>query len=178
MPGLAGRSAIYIYRQLYDIQHGARKGVSVALMQPVVAKLTQDDMIALAAFMAVSVHSLMVTFQPGPLLDSRVNAIIARLEAARRRPPNGGPRSDAANAHDPSAYADYGFSIAKEQGDLIYLLCRAIGATRVAEFATSVGMSTLFFAAAVRDKGGGVVIGSEIVPAKRLASCGAMMPQS
>ena len=52
MPGLAGRSAVYIFRQLYDIQHGARKGVSVALMQPVVAKLTQDDMIALAAFMA------------------------------------------------------------------------------------------------------------------------------
>jgi cytochrome c553 len=52
VPGLAGRSAIYIVRQLYDIQHGARKGVSVALMQPVVAKLTQDDMIELAAFMA------------------------------------------------------------------------------------------------------------------------------
>jgi len=52
VPGLAGRSAIYIFRQLYDIQHGARKGVSVALMQPVVAKLTQDDMIALAAYMA------------------------------------------------------------------------------------------------------------------------------
>jgi cytochrome c553 len=52
VPGLAGRSAIYIFRQLYDIQHGARKGNSVALMQPVVAKLTQDDMINLAAYMA------------------------------------------------------------------------------------------------------------------------------
>jgi cytochrome c553 len=52
VPGLAGRSAIYIFRQLYDIQHGARKGNSVALMQPVVAKLTQDDMIDLAAYMA------------------------------------------------------------------------------------------------------------------------------
>jgi predicted O-methyltransferase YrrM len=39
-------------------------------------------------------------------------------------------------------------------------------ATRVAEFATSVGMSTLYFAAAMRDNGGGTVIGSEIVPAK------------
>jgi predicted O-methyltransferase YrrM len=50
------------------------------------------------------------------------------------------------------------------QGDLIYLLCqllcRALGATRVAEFATSVGMSTLYFAAAIRDNGGGAVIGS------------------
>jgi cytochrome c553 len=52
VPGLAGRSAVYIFRQLYDIQHSARKGDAVALMQPVVAKLSQDDMIALAAFMA------------------------------------------------------------------------------------------------------------------------------
>jgi cytochrome c553 len=52
VPGLAGRSAIYVFRQLYDIQHGTRKGTPVALMQPVVAKLTPDDMIALAAYMA------------------------------------------------------------------------------------------------------------------------------
>jgi cytochrome c553 len=52
VPGLAGRSAIYVFRQLYDIQHGTRKGNAVALMQPVVAKLTQDDMIALASYMA------------------------------------------------------------------------------------------------------------------------------
>jgi cytochrome c553 len=52
VPPLAGHSAIYIFRQLYDIQHGTRKGAAVALMQPVVAKLTQGDMIALAAFMA------------------------------------------------------------------------------------------------------------------------------
>src|SRR5882672_97111 len=52
VPGLAGRSAIYVFRQLYDIQHGTRTGNAVALMQPVVAKLTQDDMIALASYMA------------------------------------------------------------------------------------------------------------------------------
>ncbi len=52
VPGLAGRSAIYIFRQLYDIQHGTRTGNAVALMQPVVAKLTQDDMISLAAYVA------------------------------------------------------------------------------------------------------------------------------
>ncbi len=52
VPGLAGRGAIYIFRQLYDIQHGTRTGTAVALMQPVVAKLSQDDMIALAAFMS------------------------------------------------------------------------------------------------------------------------------
>jgi predicted O-methyltransferase YrrM len=102
----------------------------------------------------------------GPLLDPQVNAVIARLEAERRRPTNGGPHASRANTHDPHAYADFGFSIHPDQGNLIYLLCRAQRATRVAEFATSVGMSALYAAAAVRDNGGGVVIGSELVPAK------------
>ena len=50
VPALAGRSPIYLVRQLNDIQSGARSGTSVALMQQVVAKLTMDDMIALAAY--------------------------------------------------------------------------------------------------------------------------------
>jgi cytochrome c553 len=52
VPALAGRSAIYIFRQLNDIQKGTRHGNAVALMQPVVAKLSEGDMISLAAFMA------------------------------------------------------------------------------------------------------------------------------
>jgi predicted O-methyltransferase YrrM len=103
---------------------------------------------------------------PGPILDPQVNAVITHLEETRRRPVNGAPRTNAADNHDPHAWADYGFSIHPDQGNLIYLLCRAQRATRVAEFATSVGMSTLYAAAAVRDNGGGVVIGSELVPAK------------
>jgi len=104
----------------------------------------------------------------GPLLDARVNAVIARLEAARRRPANGGPI--VSDQHDPNAYAEFGFSIHPEQGELIYLLCRAINAARVVEFATSIGMSTLYFAAAIRDNGGGTVIGSEIVGEKAAAA--------
>ena len=52
VPGLAGRSPSYIVRQLYDIQSGARAGVSVYAMKEVVAKLTVDDMVALAAYSA------------------------------------------------------------------------------------------------------------------------------
>lgn len=101
----------------------------------------------------------------GPLTDPKVIAVIDRLEAERNRPPsNGGPRHSA--ALDPALYAEFGFSIHPAQGDLIYLLCRALGARRVVEFATSIGMSTLYFAAAIRDNGGGTVIGSEIVPEK------------
>jgi predicted O-methyltransferase YrrM len=107
---------------------------------------------------------------PGPLLDPKVNAVIARLEESRSRPANGGPRGNPHNPNDPFAYADYGFSIHPDQGNLIYLLCRAQGARRVAEFATSVGMSALYAAAAVRDNGGGVVIGSELVPQKAFAA--------
>jgi cytochrome c553 len=52
VPGIAGRSPSYIVRQLYDFQHGARAGDASVLMKPTVEKLTQDDMISLAAYMA------------------------------------------------------------------------------------------------------------------------------
>ncbi|HEX4572266.1 MAG TPA: class I SAM-dependent methyltransferase, partial [Dongiaceae bacterium] len=100
----------------------------------------------------------------GPLTDPKVIAVIDRLEAERSRPRNDGPRQS--DAFDPALYAEFGFSIHPAQGDLIYLLCRALGARRVVEFATSIGMSTLYFAAAIRDNGGGTVIGAEIVPEK------------
>jgi cytochrome c553 len=52
VPPLAGRSATYLFRQLNDIQDGTRTGPGIALMKPVVAKLDQSDMIALAAYLA------------------------------------------------------------------------------------------------------------------------------
>jgi len=51
VPGIAGRSPSYLVRQLYDLQTGTRKGSSSALMQPVVANLTADDMLAIAAYL-------------------------------------------------------------------------------------------------------------------------------
>jgi cytochrome c553 len=52
VPGLAGRSPSYLVRQMYDMQQGNRKGVWTDLMKPVVSKLTDDDMIAIAAYLA------------------------------------------------------------------------------------------------------------------------------
>ena len=52
VPGLAGRSPSYTARQLYDMQAGTRKGIWTDLMKPVVAKLTPDDLIAIAAYLA------------------------------------------------------------------------------------------------------------------------------
>ena len=56
--------------------------------------------------------------------------------------------------------------ISREQGEFLYLTARSIGARNVVEFGTSFGISTLYLAAAVRDNGGGLVIGTEIEPAK------------
>jgi cytochrome c553 len=52
VPGLAGRSPSYTVRQMYDMQQGSRNGLWTDLMKPVVAKLTTDDMLAIAAYTA------------------------------------------------------------------------------------------------------------------------------
>jgi cytochrome c553 len=52
VPGIAGRSPSYIGRQLYDLQQGTRKGLWSDLMKPVVSKLTNDDLISIAAYTA------------------------------------------------------------------------------------------------------------------------------
>ena len=50
VPGIAGRSPSYIVRQLYDMQQGYRTGVWTALMKPVVANLSEEDMLSIAAY--------------------------------------------------------------------------------------------------------------------------------
>jgi cytochrome c553 len=52
VPGLAGRSPSYLVRQLYDMQQGARHGLWADLMRPVVAKLSEEDMLNIAAYTA------------------------------------------------------------------------------------------------------------------------------
>jgi cytochrome c553 len=52
IPGIAGRSTNYTVRQLYDFKHGSRAGPGSALMKPSVEKLTVDDMLVLAAYLA------------------------------------------------------------------------------------------------------------------------------
>ncbi|MGZ6195896.1 MAG: O-methyltransferase [Candidatus Binataceae bacterium] len=48
-----------------------------------------------------------------------------------------------------------------DKAQFCYALCRALNARRIVEAGTSFGISTLYLAAAVRDNGGGVVIGAE-----------------
>jgi len=52
VPSIAGRSPGNIARQIYYFQTGARGGPSAALMKGVVEKLTGDDVIGIAAYVA------------------------------------------------------------------------------------------------------------------------------
>ena len=63
----------------------------------------------------------------------------------------------------------------RDKAELCYQLCRATDARRIVEIGTSLGVSTLYLAAAVRDNvraagGDGVVIGTEYEPNKASAA--------
>ncbi|MEI9994189.1 MAG: class I SAM-dependent methyltransferase [Rhizomicrobium sp.] len=107
-----------------------------------------------------------------PIADRRIDAVLQRLHRrATRQLPGlvvhlalealkelvGGPRPVEA-----AYYRDKLIPIDRGQGWLIYTLCRAQQARRVVEFGTSYGVSTLYLAAAMRDQGAGLVIGTEI----------------
>ena len=54
-PSISGRSPTYVIRQLYELQAGIRTGRNAALMKPAVEKLSLDDMISIAAYLATRV---------------------------------------------------------------------------------------------------------------------------
>ena len=54
----------------------------------------------------------------------------------------------------------------RDKAEFCYYVCRALQARRIVEAGTSYGVSTIFLSAAVRDNGGGVVIGTEYEPEK------------
>jgi cytochrome c553 len=51
-PPIAGRSPSYLARQLVDYKSGARAGEMAVTMMPTVANLTEDDLIAIVAYVA------------------------------------------------------------------------------------------------------------------------------
>jgi predicted O-methyltransferase YrrM len=61
---------------------------------------------------------------------------------------------------------DLPLPVSRETGRLLYMLARSCHARTIVEFGTSFGISTLHLAAALRDNGGGRLIGSEFEPSK------------
>ena len=57
-------------------------------------------------------------------------------------------------------------AVSRETAKLLYMLGRSMSARSIVEFGTSFGISTLHLAAAVKDNGGGRVIGTEFEPGK------------
>lgn len=52
VPGIAGVSPTYVFRQLYGFKDGSRNGAMAVLMKDVVKNLSDDEMIDIAAYMA------------------------------------------------------------------------------------------------------------------------------
>ena len=63
---------------------------------------------------------------------------------------------------DEDRLSDCYLAVPPKEGRFLYLTARAIAASRVVEFGTSFGVSTIYLAAAVKDNGGGLVIGTEL----------------
>lgn len=65
-----------------------------------------------------------------------------------------------------SRMKDFHLAVSPQTGTLLYMLARSSKARSIIEFGTSFGISTLHLAAALRDNGGGRLIGTEFEPAK------------
>lgn len=114
------------------------------------------------------------------LSDERVARVLRRLHDEADRQTPGllfhylpqlpklflGRRLDFTEQQIRTFYADKYLALELEQAAFCYLTARSIRATTVVEFGTSFGVSTLWLAAAVRDNGGGRVIGTELVAEK------------
>lgn len=86
---------------------------------------------------------------------------LSREERARRM---GDPNADYRQFY--ALAKDIHMPVSSDTGKLLYMLARANGARAIVEFGTSFGISTLHLAAAVRDNGGGTLVGSEFEPSK------------
>ena len=102
-----------------------------------------------------------------PAVSALINRLFTEADAAE----NGRwPSMRAADRSDYLKYygllKDQPLAVSRDTGTLLYMLARSIRAQSIVEFGTSFGISTLHLAAALRDNGGGRLIGSEFEPSK------------
>jgi predicted O-methyltransferase YrrM len=120
----------------------------------------------------------MTTILNDPRIEMVVGRLLAESEAQeeaigqyfQRRAAAGELSWDGLDEQSHRFMADKLVAFQREKAEFCYLLCRALGARRVVEAGTSYGVSTMYLAAAVRDNGGGVVIGTEHEPGKVAAA--------
>lgn len=64
------------------------------------------------------------------------------------------------------SYANNFLSVSPRFGRFLYMCARACKAKRIVEFGSSMGISAIYMAAALRDTGGGRLIGTDLEPGK------------
>jgi predicted O-methyltransferase YrrM len=101
-------------------------------------------------------RSLMAQFTESEQPEQRMADAIAEHFAEERRDLRG-------LYHN---YVNNFLNVTPEYGKFLYQCARASKAQRIVEFGTSMGLSTIYLAAALRDMGGGQLIGTELEPAK------------
>src|SRR6185503_9737135 len=96
-------------------------------------------------------------------LFAEADASEARLtELARTLPEREQAKLMASNKDYHALYArlkDFYLAVSRETASLLYMLARSCRAVSIVEFGTSFGISALYLAAALRDNGGGRLIG-------------------
>ena len=88
---------------------------------------------------------------PGVTMDKVVAKVLAKEQDYR------------ANS---SEHVERFLAVSPAYGRFLYMTARACKATRIVEFGTSMGISTIYLAAALRDNGGGHLISTELQPDK------------
>jgi predicted O-methyltransferase YrrM len=98
------------------------------------------------------------------LLLDRLFTEADAAENARWPSMRGSDRSDYRKYY--ALLKDQPLPVSRATGTLLYMLARSVRARTIVEFGTSFGISTLHLAAALRNNGGGMLIGSEFEPSK------------
>ncbi|MEB1528084.1 O-methyltransferase [Xanthomonas sp. WHRI 7945] len=93
---------------------------------------------------------------PGEHAEQAFSGAIAKLMNAERHDLRGVYQG----------YAENFLNVTPAYGRFLYQCARMRQATRIVEFGTSMGVSTIHLAAALRDMGGGHLIGTELEPGK------------
>ena len=118
-----------------------------------------------------------MTTLTSPPLSTLLERLFADAEASeadlRQQIGNLSPEERAARMRSMTDYRSYYtrakdiyLAVSRETAVLLYMLARNARARSIVEFGTSFGISTLHLAAALKDNGGGRLIGSEFEPSK------------